>query len=122
VPPHEQAGEQTAAMVGAPSARQAPAGVVDWSRTVRRLRRSLATIAVLVMVAWLALGAVAGTLEGRLLAELVGLGLLASFLVEVVVVGGGALRGMLAAGERGDRLAGGDVSLLPPQLTRRRRS
>jgi hypothetical protein len=120
VPPHEQAGQQVAATprVAAPSA----AGVVDWSSTARRLRRSLATIAVLVLVGWLVLGAVAGALDVRLLAELVGLGLLASFLVEVVVVGGGAVRGMLQAGERGERLSGGDVSLLPPQVTRRRRS
>jgi hypothetical protein len=122
VPPHEQAGEQTATVVGAPSPSPTPSRVVDWSRTVRRLRRSLLTIAVLVLVTWLTLGAIEGALTARLLAELVGLGLLASFLVEVVVVGGGAVRGMLAAGERGDRLSGGDVSLLPPQLTRRRRS
>jgi hypothetical protein len=119
VPPHEQAGQQagTTVGVGTPTAP----GVVDWPRTIGRLRRSLAAIAVIVVVAWLVMGAVAGALDARLLAELAGLGLLASFLVEVVVVGGGALRGMLRAGERGDRLSGGDVSLLPPQVTRRRR-
>jgi hypothetical protein len=117
VPPHEQQAE-------VPVSGSAPAAprVVDWSRTVRRLRRALLTIAVLVVVAWAVLGAVDGTLSGRLLAELTGLGLLAGFVAEVVVVGGGAVRGMLTAGSRGDRLAGGDVSLLPPQLTRRRRS
>ena len=50
-----------------------------------------------------------------------GLALALLFVAEVVIVGGSALRGMLAAGERGDRLASSDVSLLPPQLTRRRR-
>lgn len=120
MPPHEQVGQQVGATARAatPSAK----GVVDWSRTARRLRRSLAAIAVLVVGVWLVLGALAGGVDLRLLAELVGLGLLASFLVEVVVVGGGAVRGMLHAGERGERLSGGDVSLLPPQVTRRRRS
>jgi uncharacterized membrane protein YraQ (UPF0718 family) len=120
VPPHEQASQQVTATARA-VAPSAP-GVVEWSRTVRRLRRSLSTIAVLVVAGWLVLGALAGALDVRLLAELAGLGLLASFLVEVVVVGGGAVRGMLQAGERGERLSGGDVSLLPPQVTRRRRS
>jgi hypothetical protein len=40
--------------------------------------------------------------------------------VEFVVVGGSALRGMLRAGERGERLASGDVMLLPPQVRRKR--
>jgi hypothetical protein len=114
VPPHEQASQTTASAPPAPR-------VVDWPRTVRRLRRSLLVIGVLVLAAWVGLGLAQGALSLRLLAELTGLGLLASFLVEVVVVGGGAVRGLLAAGERGERLAGGDVSLLPPQLTRRRR-
>lgn len=115
MPPHEHAGE--------PAAASAPttAHVVDWPGTVRRLRRSLTALGLLVVVAWVVLGAVSGSWSGRLFAELVGLALLASFIVEVVVVGGGAVRGMLAAGERGDRLAGADVSLLPPQLGRGRR-
>lgn len=114
MPPHEQPSEPPTAAATVPR-------VVDWPRTVRRLRRSLLAVAGVVLVVWLVLGVVQGGPSLRLLAELVGLGLLAAFLVEVVVVGGGAVRGLLAAGERGDRLAGGDVSLLPPQLTRRRR-
>jgi hypothetical protein len=95
--------------------------VVDFPRTLRRLRRSLTVIGALVMVGWLAGGALGDGWSLRLLAELVGLGVFASFLVEVVVVGGSAARGLLAAGARGDRLASSDVSLLPPQLTRWRR-
>jgi len=95
--------------------------IVDWHRTARRLRRQLAVIAVLVVVAWVALGVARGTWTGASLAELAGLGVLLAFLAEVVVVGGAAVRGLLAAGERGDRLASGDVALLPPQLRRRRR-
>jgi hypothetical protein len=57
---------------------------------------------------------------GRL-GELVGFGLLAAFVIELVVVGGAALRGMLRAGERGERLSSDDVGLIPPQLRRRRR-
>lgn len=98
-----------------------PPPVVDFPRTVRRLRISLTTIGALVVLGWLVGGAVGDGWSLRLLAELVGLGLLASFAVEVVVVGGSAARGMLHAGERGDRLASPDVSILPPQLTRRRR-
>jgi hypothetical protein len=96
--------------------------VVDFPRTVRRLRTSLIAVGSLVLLGWLVAGAVAD--QGwslRLLAELVGFGLFVSFAVEVVVVGGSAARGLLDAGERGDRLASADVSLLPPQLTRRRR-
>ncbi|MFP4634376.1 MAG: hypothetical protein ACLFRD_00825 [Nitriliruptoraceae bacterium] len=96
--------------------------IVDWSRTARRLRVLLVTIGALVVVAWIVLGL---TREDGLalarLAELAGLGLLLAVLGEVVVVGGSAVRGLFEAGERGDRLASSDVSLLPPQLTRRRR-
>lgn len=99
-----------------------PPSIVDWGRTARRIRLVLTSLGVLVLVAWLAIG-VFGTVgfAPRLLGELLGLALLVAFLAEVVVVGGAAIRGMLRAGERGDRLAGSDVSLLPPQLTRRRR-
>lgn len=38
------------------------------------------------------------------------------FVAELVIVGGSALRGMLRAGERGERLARSDVGLLPPRL------
>lgn len=95
--------------------------IVDWRRTARRLRTSLLLIGALVVAGWLVGGLVAGGWSPRQLFELVGFGLLASFVVEVVVVGGSAARGLLAAGERGERLARGDVSLLPPQVTRRRR-
>jgi hypothetical protein len=99
-----------------------PLPVVDFPRTLRRLRISLLVIGALVLAAWVVAGVAGG--DGwslRLLAELVGFGLFAAFAVEFVVVGGSAARGMLRAGERGDRLAATDVSLLPPQLTRRRR-
>lgn len=103
--------------------RLEPPSIVDWGRTARRIRLVLASLSVIVLGAWVALGVFGGSgFEPRLLGELVGLALLVAFLAEVVVVGGAAIRGMLRAGERGDRLAGSDVSLLPPQLTRRRRS
>jgi hypothetical protein len=96
-----------------------PLGIVDWSRTARRLRRQLGVIAALVVVAWLALGIEGDGPTLRSLAELSGLGVLAAIVAEIVVVGGAALRGMLAAGARGDRLASADVALLPPQVRRR---
>lgn len=99
-----------------------PPSIVDWHRTARRIRLVLSSLAVVVLGTWLAVGVLGEQgLQPRLLAELVGLALLLAFLAEVVVVGGAALRGMLRAGEQGERLAGSDVSLLPPQLTRRRR-
>ena len=94
--------------------------IVDWSRTGRRLRRQLVVIGVVVVVAWLVVGLTRDALTGRLLAEFVGVGVLLSVASEFVVVGGAALRGVLRAGERGDRLSGTDVSLLPPQVSCRR--
>ncbi|MCC5947702.1 MAG: hypothetical protein JJT89_04525 [Nitriliruptoraceae bacterium] len=95
--------------------------IVDFSATGRRVRRFLGIILGTVLVAWTVRGLVDGAFEVRLLAELLGVGILLTFAVELVVVGGAALRGMLQAGERGDRLAAEDVALLPPQLRRRRR-
>lgn len=104
----------------APSPAAGGPSILDFRRTARRLAVAVGVIGVLVVAAWVALALTTGA-PLRLLAELAGLGLLAAFVVEVVVVGGSALRGMLAAGERGERLAASDVSLVPPQLLRRRR-
>lgn len=93
--------------------------LIDFVRTARRLGTAVGVIGALVLVTWTVL-VVTGDAPLRLLAELAGLGLLGAFVVEVVVVGGSALRGMLDAGERGERLAAPDVSLVPPQLLRRR--
>jgi hypothetical protein len=102
------------------TARTEPApGIVDWHRTGRRLRRQAVVIVVLVLVAWLALGVAGGGPTLRSLAELTGLGVLVAIAGEVVIVGGAALRGLLNAGQRGDRLSSSDVSLLPPQVSRR---
>lgn len=94
--------------------------ILDFRRTARRLAVAVSIIGIVVAVSWVALVVTTGA-SVRLLAELAGLGLLAAFVVEVVVVGGSAVRGMLAAGERGERLADPDVALVPPQLLRRRR-
>ena len=103
------------------AARDALPPVVDWSRTARRMRTMVLGIGGVVITAWLAIGLLGTGLSWSLLGELAGFGLFAVFASEVVIVGGSALAGMLRAGERGDRLSGNDVSLLPPQLTRRRR-
>lgn len=96
--------------------------LIDWARTGRRLRRVAALLAILVVVAWLVIGLVGDSgFQLRLLGELAGLGLLVAIAAEVVIVGSVALAGMLRAGERGERLAGSDVSLLPPQLRRGQR-
>jgi hypothetical protein len=93
--------------------------IVDWRRTARRLRAILLVIALVVLAAWLVDGVLGAGLTLRRLGEFAGLGLLVAFVAEVVVVGGSAVRGLLTAGQRGHRLAGGDVGLLPPQLQRR---
>jgi hypothetical protein len=125
VPPHDHPTSPTASTaVGAGAGTDRAAAeprIVDWHRTGRRLRRQLVVIAGLVAVAWLVLAVRAGGPSLRSLAELTGLGVLMAVAAEIVVVGGAALRGLLAAGERGDRLASADVSLLPPQVSRRLR-
>lgn len=98
---------------------EAGGGLIDWTRTARRLRRVLTGLALLVLATFVLLSVVRGEASSALLAELVGLALLVAFAIEVVVVGGSALRGLLTAGERGERLASADVGLLPPQVLRR---
>jgi hypothetical protein len=118
VPPHEPTSPS------APPAQQTAgegAGVVDWHRTGRRLRRQLVVILALVVVAWVVVGVRDGAVQLRVLGELAGIGVLVAVAAEIVVVGGAAVRGLVRAGDRGDRLSSGDVSLLPPQVTRRLR-
>jgi hypothetical protein len=94
--------------------------IVDWAVIGRRLRWTAAGLFALALLAWAVAGA-AG--DGLRLADLwgyLGLALAGLFVAEVVVVGGSAVRGLLRAGERGERLAGDDVGILPPQLARRR--
>jgi hypothetical protein len=96
--------------------------LVDWARTARRMRRVALVLAALVLVGWVVDGLIGETgFRPRRLGEFTGIAVLIAFVAEVVVVGGAALGGMLRAGERGHRLAGSDVSLLPPQLGRGRR-
>ncbi len=106
--------------VGSPGTDDHPP-LVDWARTARRLRAVLLGLAGLVVIVWAVTAITRDGLELGLLGELVGVALLVAFLLEVVIVGGSAIRGLLTAGERGERLASEDVSLLPPQLARRRR-
>lgn len=101
--------------------RSPDAPIVDFSRAARRVRRSAAVLGSLALVAWVVVGVATGGPDPADLGAWIGVALLGMFLVEVVVVGGSAARGMLNAGDRGQRLAGGDVGLLPPQLSRARR-
>lgn len=95
--------------------------LVDWTVAGRRLRLSATVLVSLALVAWIAGGLLHDGIVLRDVWGYLGLAAAGMFLAEIVVVGGSALRGMLRAGERGERLAGGDVGLLPPQLTRRTR-
>lgn len=95
-------------------------GLVDYIRTARRMRTSAMVLGAVGLAGWLATGIMAGDLTVRALGTWLAMVVLGMFIVEVVVVGGSALRGMLRAGAQGERLAGGDVGLLPPQLHGRR--
>lgn len=95
--------------------------LVDWTVAGRRLRVSALVLISLALVAWVVGGLLHDGIALRDVWGYLGLAAAGMFLAEVVVVGGSALRGMLRAGARGERLAGGDVGLLPPQLTRRGR-
>lgn len=91
-------------------------GLVDWRRTGTRMRSSVLVLGALVMTAWVVLGLVGDGFDLGTLGGLLGLALAVLFVVELVVVGGAALRGMLRAGERGERLASRGVGLLPPRM------
>jgi hypothetical protein len=95
--------------------------LVDWHRVARRVGVTATALLGLAVVVWVVRGLAGGGLVASDLFELVGLALLAMFVDEVVLVGGAALRGMLRAGERGERLASQDVGILPPQVARRLR-
>lgn len=91
-------------------------GLVDWGRTGRRVRASVLVLALGVLVTWTVLALLGDGFDLRTLGGLVGLAMAVLFVVELVVVGGAAVRGMLRAGERGERLASHGVGLLPPRM------
>ncbi len=90
--------------------------LLDWRRIGRRLVRVLIGAAA---VSILGIGVTAGAtgeVSGTGVLLWVGVGALLLVVGTVLVISASALRGMLRAGDRGDRLAGGDVGLLPPQV------
>jgi hypothetical protein len=104
---------------GSTSAIPACSGVrdrdlVEWGRVARRVGWLLVGWAALALLA-VAVSAVVAPdrLRIPLWAGVAGVGFLVSTIGMVAV---SALRGMLRAGERGERLAGRDVGLAPPQL------
>ena len=105
---------------GAPSPQEDEVHLVDWRRTALRVRRSVLVLGALVVLGWLVTGLLGDGLRLGALGGWVGLGMAVLFVVEVVVVGGAAVRGMLRAGAEGERLAGSDVGLLPTRWRRRR--
>ncbi len=93
-----------------------PTQLVDWPLAGRRLLLSAGWLLGTAVLAWVVTSLVAGQWRPGMLGNFVGLALVGVFVVEVWVVGGSALRGMLRAGDEGHRLSGTDVGLLPPQL------
>ncbi len=100
---------------GGPGAERDPA-LIDWRRLARRLG--------IVAAAWTGV-AVAGpvvtlTVTGRAATGLwLGVGAVGLGITGVVVVARSAFAGMLRAGDRGERLAGDDVGLIPPRSRHR---
>lgn len=94
--------------------------LVEWEATARRLRRSSVVLLGAGLVAWVVTSVVESQWSLAGLGNWLGLALLAMFVAEVVVVGGSAVRGLLRAGDAGERLSSNDVGLFPP--TPRRRS
>lgn len=92
------------------------AGLVDWGRTGRRVRASVLVLTALVLLAWVVVSLAGDGFDLATLGGLVGLAFIVLFVVELVVVGGAALRGMLRAGERGERLSSEGVGLFPPRM------
>lgn len=94
---------------------------MDWHAVWRRLVRVLVLVAAVAVLGV----AVSWGLTGELTRAgvLLWLGISALLLVvgTVLVVSVSAWRGMLRAGDRGERLGGGDVGLLPPQVRSRDR-
>jgi hypothetical protein len=95
--------------------------IVDWHRVARRVGVTASALVLLAVAWWLVRGLTGRGLALPDLFEALGVALLVMFLAEVVLVGGAAVRGMVRAGERGERLASSDVGILPPQVARRLR-
>jgi hypothetical protein len=95
--------------------------LVDFRATARRVRRSATVLLGLALGAWVVTSVAGAGFDPTDLGGWIALALAGMFVAEIVFVGGSALRGMLRAGEQGERLAGGDVGLLPTQLMRRRK-
>lgn len=100
------------------TARQPAPPLLDWARIGRRVGWSAAVLLLLSVLAWLGIGLATGGPDLGDLGGYLGLAAAGMFVAELVFVGGAALRAMVRAGERGERLAGGDVGLLPPQVSR----
>lgn len=114
-------GEPEEQPVDAASSRADGAPVlVDWTVIGRRLRASAIALLGAAVVAWVVAGLLHGAVRVGDLWGYVGMAAIGMFLAEIVFVGGSAVRGLLRAGERGERLAGDDVGLLPPRRSRRR--
>lgn len=100
-------------------------GLIDHARIGRRLRRWLVLLGAMTVIGWLVGGLLGDGPTPAGFGAAIGVAVLLALLVEVLVVGGAAVAGALRAGERGDRLAAPDVTLLPPQVSgrfRRRRA
>lgn len=93
--------------------------LLEHGRTARRVRRLVVIVGVLGLVGFAATWLVDGGLSADVFLLWAGLVALAAVLGAMVIVAAAAFRGMLRAGDRGERLADRDVGLIPPQLRAR---
>lgn len=94
--------------------------LIDWSRLGRRMAVITLGWVLVVGLGAAVTEALAGlTREGLLL--WVGLGAVGLVTSAITLLAASALAGMIRAGDRGERLAGDDVGLSPPQVRRRAR-
>lgn len=92
-------------------------GLIDWTVVSRQVGAALAAASGLAVLGTVA-GVVAGSPLGAAAGRWSGIGGLVFALTAVGLVAFSALRGVARVGDRGERLAGRDVGMLPPQVRR----
>lgn len=93
--------------------------LLEHGRTARRVRWLVVTVGALTVLGLAATWIATGGISPDAFVLWLGLAALVTVLGAMAIVALAALRGMLRAGDRGERLADRDVGLIPPQLRSR---
>lgn len=94
--------------------------IVDWTRLGRTVVALVVGWVVVTVVGLAVSAGLVGGLDGAVVLLWIGLGTAGLVATLVVAIAVSAMRGVLRVGDRGQRLAGDDVGLTPPQVRRRR--